>query len=118
MKSNRPGMRLAGNYGCYNTLLFACCLLFLPGCKPKPHSVNLTWDAPVHSPVPIVGYNVYRSSEGDYSYHLLNLAPVTETKYVDTVLQNGRTYHYTIKSVDAEGTESNPSNVIDVTIPE
>jgi fibronectin type 3 domain-containing protein len=87
------------------------------GCKAKPHSVDLTWDAPVKSPVPVVGYNIYRSADEGFSYHILNSAPVQGTAFVDTLLQSGRTYLYVVKSVDAQGVESIPSNAIHVTIP-
>lgn len=120
MTSNRlrTPARLTASCFSISRLLFACCLLSLPAaCKPKPHHVNLSWNAPVTSPVPVVGYNIYRSAEGDPAYHLLNKSPVKETKYVDYLLENGRTYNYMVKSVDAHGVESFPSNMIRLTIP-
>jgi fibronectin type 3 domain-containing protein len=101
------------------TLLLACCLFFLPSaCRSKPHHVDLSWKAPAGSPVPIVGYNIYRSPDGGSSYHRLNPIPVQGTTYKDYMLQQGRTYRYIIRSVDNHGVESSPSNLIDVTIPE
>jgi hypothetical protein len=120
MASNRLGSRtrLPGLYHWCGSLLFACGLFsFVPGCNSGPHRVDLTWGAPSKSPVQIVGYNIYRSSDGDSSYHLLNSSPVKETKYVDTLIQSGRTYHYIVRSIDFRGVESSPSNMSTVTVP-
>ena len=120
MKPNRPRSRtrLPGIHSLFSTLLFAYWLLPVPtGCKAKPHSIDLTWAAPATSPVPVVGYNIYRAPDEGFSYHLLNTSPIKETKYTDWMVQSGRTYHYMIKSIDAKGIESDPSNVITMTVP-
>lgn len=36
------------------------------------HKVNLSWAAPVNSPVPVSGYEVYRALSGSTSFQLLN----------------------------------------------
>jgi fibronectin type 3 domain-containing protein len=45
----------------------------------------------------------------------LNLSSATQ--YTDNTIQSGTAYDYIVKSVDASGTESAPSNVTTVTIP-
>lgn len=102
----------------FSILLFAYCLLpALLGCQTKPHSVDLKWEAPPKSPVPVAGYNIYRSPDDSPAYHLLNSSPLKDTKYTDWMVQSGRTYHYMIRSVDSNGVESPPSNVITMKVP-
>jgi fibronectin type 3 domain-containing protein len=81
------------------------------------HSVTLTWDAPVSSPDPVAGFNVYRTSSGGTSYQLLNTGLDSLTTYVDYAVQSGLTYTYLVRSVDAQGVESAPSNTTTATIP-
>jgi len=80
------------------------------------HEVDLSWQAPASSPVPVAGYNVYRASSGSSAYQLLNSVD-TQTTYVDSTPQSGLSYDYVVKSADASGAESAPSNVTSVTIP-
>jgi hypothetical protein len=82
-----------------------------------PTEVNLTWDAPSSSPVPIVGYSIYRSTGGSAAYQLLNSSVDTQTTYVDSTIQAGVTYDYIVESVDSSGGESVPSNEATATIP-
>jgi len=120
MESNRlrSRARLHGICRWRCSLLLAFCLLSLPAaCKRKHHHVNLTWKAPTSSPVPVVGYRIYRSADGGATYAPLNSTPIKETTYPDWVIQNGRTYRYQVRSVDAHGNESVPSNMVDVTVP-
>jgi hypothetical protein len=81
------------------------------------HEVNLSWDAPTSSTDPVVGYNVYRATNGSSTYALLNSSVNTATAYVDSTVQSGLTYDYTVKSVDASSIESAPSEMIAVAIP-
>ena len=102
-------------------LLLACCFLSVPSaCRAHPHRVDLHWNAPTISPVPVVGYNVYRSADGGEHKHCMNCpksSPLKDTKYTDYLVQSGRTYTYWVTSLSASGTESVPSNIVDVTIP-
>jgi fibronectin type 3 domain-containing protein len=82
----------------------------------EQHEVDLTWDAPSSSPVPVAGYDVYRSTGGS-AFQLLNSSLDTQTAYVDSTVQSGKTYSYEVESVDASGMASSPSNQITVTIP-
>jgi fibronectin type 3 domain-containing protein len=88
--------------------------------SPSPtatHQVSLSWSAPNNSPVVIVGYNIYRSAPDNSSSQRLNLSVVTGSTYVDSTVQGGLSYKYAVKSVDASGVESDPSNTFNVTIP-
>jgi hypothetical protein len=81
------------------------------------HEVDLSWNAPSSSSDPIVGYNVYRSSNGGGSFTKLNSSLETTVTYVDSSVQSGTTYMYQVKSVDASGVESPPSNQISLSVP-
>ena len=83
----------------------------------KTHEVDLSWNAPSSSRVPIVGYNVYRSAAGASSYQRMNSTEVTPTQYADTTVQSGKAYDYVVKSLDSARVESAPSNVTSVVIP-
>jgi hypothetical protein len=79
--------------------------------------VDLSWDAPSSSADPIAGYNVYRAPSGTSAFQLLNSSGDIETTYMDSTVQSGQSYDYTVTSVDASGIESVPSNVFTVAIP-
>jgi len=81
------------------------------------YSVDLGWDAPADSAVPIAGYNVYRALTGSSSYVLLTTALDTQTAYVDSSVQTGVSYDYMIESVDTAGVASTPTSPILVTVP-
>jgi len=81
------------------------------------HQVNLSWQAPSSSSDPVAGYHIYRATGSSSSYSLLNSPVDTQTSYVDSVVTSGTNYTYYVKSVDASGNESSPSNSVTVTIP-
>lgn len=81
------------------------------------HQVTLNWNGPTNSPDPVTGYNVYRAPSGGTTFQLLNSTADSQTSYVDQAVQAGSSYTYYVKSVDAGGTESTPSNQTTVTIP-
>ena len=81
------------------------------------HSVTLTWDAPISSPDPVAGYNVYREASGSTTYQLLNTGLDKQTTYIDYAVQSSLTYSYIVRSVDGQGVESAPSNTTTATIP-
>jgi hypothetical protein len=81
------------------------------------HQVDLNWDAPSSSPVPIVGYNIYRSTGGSAAFQLLNSSVDAKTTYVDNTVQAGLTYDYMVESVDSSGVESVPSNEVAAAVP-
>ena len=122
MKSNHLmiSTRLSGLCDWRIRLLLAFFLIAFPSaCRSKPHYVDLNWSAPSKSPLPIIGYNIYRSADGGVSFTTLNSTPIQETKYQDWAIQNGRAYRYQVKSVGPmpQRNESVPSNTVDVTVP-
>ncbi len=81
------------------------------------HQVSLTWAAPANSPAGVSGYNVYRAAAGSTSFVRLNASADAQTAYLDQAVTAGASYSYYVKSVDAAGVESSPSNQVSVTIP-
>jgi fibronectin type 3 domain-containing protein len=80
----------------------------------KQHTVTLTWKA---SPSHVAGYNVYRRAEPEIDYRKINSSLVSGLTYLDNTVKNGVTYHYAVRSVDAQGHESVNSQEFTVVIP-
>lgn len=80
------------------------------------HEVDLSWNPPSSSPVPVAGYNIYRSAESG-SFMLVNPSPTLSSSYVDRTVVSGITYSYVVKSVGSGGVESDASNGVTVAIP-
>jgi hypothetical protein len=83
---------------------------------PTPqHKVSLTWLA---STTPtVVGYNMYRASVSGGPYTKLNSSLISSTNYVDSSVENGKTYFYVATAVDSGGIESTYSNQASANIP-
>jgi hypothetical protein len=81
------------------------------------HSIDLSWNAPTTSGDPVAGYNIYRSTNSGATFTKLNGSPETVLDYTDSPVQSGITYTYVVKSVDASGQESGPSNQISLPVP-
>jgi hypothetical protein len=81
------------------------------------HEVELSWIAPTSPDDPIAGYNLYRAPGGSSNFQCLDLLNNTQTAYVDSAVQSGLSYDYTVTSVDGSGNESVPSDMITVAIP-
>jgi hypothetical protein len=82
-----------------------------------PHDVVLNWDAPSNSTDPVVGYHVFRASGTTSSYLQVNSSIDSGTSFTDANVQSGQSYSYVVRSVDAAGAESAPSNTTTVTVP-
>ena len=78
------------------------------------HLVSLAWTPSVSA---VVGYNVYRSEVSGGPYVQLNSGLVATDSYLDSNVQGGITYYYTIKSVTPSGAESANSTQVVATIP-
>lgn len=78
------------------------------------HEVDLSWNAPVSSPDPVVGYNIYRATG---SGALAVIGSTSNVAYVDSTVSGGTTYSYEVKSVDASGVESVPSSEVTLAVP-
>jgi hypothetical protein len=76
--------------------------------------VDLVW-APV-SDVDLDGYNVYRHEEGSARVKL-NVQPLKTPAYRDTNAASGKTYFYSVSSVDVRGNESARSEEASETVP-
>jgi hypothetical protein len=99
-------------------------LLILAGCgklhnlyaqmgRDKPHSVTIRWTPSVSR---VAGYNVYRASPPAGRIKLTaNI--IQDPQYVDKTVEAGRTYSYSVTSVDFRGVESVPSGIATATIP-
>jgi fibronectin type 3 domain-containing protein len=83
----------------------------------QSHQVGLSWLSPSGSSDPVAGYNIYRAPSGVTTYQRMNSTAETQTAYTDSTVQSGSSYDYIVKSVDAQGNESAPSNATSVTIP-
>lgn len=81
------------------------------------HIVDLNWSAPATSSDPATGYHVYRSISGANAYQFLGTVGISLTTYTDLTAQSATTYDYVVKSVDAQGVESVPSNLTTAVIP-
>ncbi len=81
------------------------------------YSVDLRWNAPGSSSDPVAGYHIYRSTGTGSAYQLLKSSVNVPTSYTDATVVSGKTYVYTVTSVDASGVESADSNLFTATIP-
>ena len=79
--------------------------------------VSLNWLAPVSSPDPVAGYDIYRSVSMKNSFIELNTSLNISTSYIDAALLYGISYDYYVTSVDAAGTQSDHSNTVTMQIP-
>jgi len=85
---------------------------------PDPkYAVDVTWNAPEVSPVPVAAYNLYRSPVDAFEFQQLNTTPITQTNYLDTDVVSGQTYDYFAVSLDATGTMSDLSDRATVVVP-
>ncbi len=78
------------------------------------HFVTLGWTPSVSA---VAGYNVYRSEVSGGPYSQLDSSLVVGDSYIDSNVQAGLTYYYTIKSVTPTGLESADSTQAVATIP-
>jgi hypothetical protein len=76
--------------------------------------VDLVW-APV-SDIDLDGYNIYRHDEGSAPIKI-NAQPIKTPAHRDTNVASGKTYFYSVSSVDVRGNESAPSEEASETVP-
>jgi len=75
--------------------------------RPKDGKIDLTWTCPAGA----ARYNVYRSTTPGGPHALIRAGHTsTYCAYADLGLANGTRYYYQVRSVDAAGLESLPSN--------
>jgi fibronectin type 3 domain-containing protein len=65
---------------------------------PLKEGMELSWRK---NPEPdLLGYNVYRRMPGEPQFEMLNESPLTKETYLDTHVELGKEYEYTVKAVD------------------
>jgi fibronectin type 3 domain-containing protein len=95
------------------------------GKEEAESGITIIWHAPTRNidgstPVNLLGYNIYRSSQaqGDSGQTPLNSALIQETRYVDKTFRFGQEYDYVVRAVslgtNASQVESLNSNLIHV----
>jgi hypothetical protein len=86
------------------------------GIAAPVHMVNLSWNA--DSSPNIVGYNIYRSSNGaNGNYVKINSGLDANTSYTDSSVTDGQTYYYETTAVNSSNEESARSTAIAAVIP-
>jgi len=79
-------------------------------------SVTLSWEQAADcNGGAVAGYNLYRSTRTGGGYEKLNTELITDTAYVDAGLEDGATFYYVVKAVDADGDESLPTAELSIT---
>jgi hypothetical protein len=80
-----------------------------------PLTTKLGWDT-ISDPN-LAGYNVYRSNQpGVFTSVPLNGSTLLAVpSFIDSTVQNGNTYYYTVRAVSTSGIESPNSNLVQVT---
>ena len=85
--------------------------------QAQAYQVDLNWNAPADQSDPVVAYNIYRTPSGTASYAQVNSSQNAPTTFTDSTVSSGQSYDYIVKSVDAAGTESAPSDSTTVAVP-
>lgn len=87
-----------------------------------PYAQKVDWQHPIEPEevtprdIPVSGYNIYRASDDDSTYTLLNSVGSDVTTYLDEGVVNGMTYYYYVTAdYSPEGGESAPSNTASAT---
>jgi fibronectin type 3 domain-containing protein len=84
------------------------------GTTQVQHQVTLSWTA---STSQVAGYKIYRASNPNGQFSVLNTGLINTTTYVDQTVSSGMTYYYYATAVDNQGTESIASNQVSATVP-
>jgi hypothetical protein len=84
------------------------------GITQVQHQVTLSWTA---STSQVAGYKVYRASNSNGPFSVLNTGLISATTYVDQTVTSGLTYYYYATAVDNQGAESIASNQVSATVP-
>jgi len=66
--------------------------------------VSLAWLPPPDAEADLRGYRIYRGAlAGDYAFDAPAADSITETRWVDTAVENGAAYHYAVAALWPEG---------------
>lgn len=94
--------------------LFAIASLFFHIQTLYPQRVKLAWD--LSDNPDIHRYNIYRTTNLDSSFSLVNSVPHPDSSSMDANMEWNTHYYYVATSVDKFGNESGFSNMIDTTL--
>ncbi len=88
-----------------------------PSAVPTAKGVRLFWKGAVA--VDLLGYNIYRKTEGDLAMEKITSSPEGKSYFLDETAKKGKAYRYAITSVDnsPQANESEPSEEISVRVP-
>ena len=78
---------------------------------PLPSAIKVSW-YPRTMDAEILGYRVYRSTNPNGSFRLLQEEPVAMAYFIDYNLSVGPTYYYKISMVDTSWNESQPAGPV------
>ena len=83
--------------------------------NPKPEGIELTWAQDDYDT--LMGYNIYRSESKDGNFVKINPSILldTDSTFIDTNAEPGKTYWYTFTVVLSDFTESNPAGKVQAT---
>lgn len=78
----------------------------------RPTSIKINWNAVLHA----TSYTVYRdnASTGSFSY---SVGTSSSTEYIDSIVEPGSQYFYTIEATNPAGASDSRSAIIEVTTP-
>jgi len=76
-------------------------------------SVVLHWRR--HSEANLAGYRVYRSSNANGPFAVLDPVPVQSPSFADFAVTNGQNYFYSVRALNESGEESSDSVVVNAT---
>lgn len=79
-------------------------------------AVALTWDVPDTNDV-LASYRVYRTTSGSSAYTQIGTVQADTTNFTDSQISAATTFQYYVTSVDSDGLESVPSNIVTLTVP-
>ena len=77
--------------------------------------IVLEWDA--NTEPDLMCYNIYRSLSSSFNLDnntLVGTVPKNQTTFIDSLIENGKTYYYLVTAIDTLLSESNPSNTVPV----
>jgi len=77
--------------------------------KSTASGIELSWSASQSADV--TGYNIYRSEAQNVLGNKINPVLITSLNYVDSNVQNGKTYYYTIRAFANSAEDSNKNQV-------
>jgi fibronectin type 3 domain-containing protein len=73
-------------------------------------SATLIWDESTHEY--LAGYNIYRATNAEGPFSMLNGENLIESWYQDTSIVAGQVYYYAVTNVDSADNESDYSNIV------